>query len=76
MQLWQSHTIASILQTKFSISSGLGLGEVFVPAKRTEAMVKTKPILQSYSVTMRSPRHASPQVQPTLQEHTCAYCAV
>lgn len=39
MQLWQSHTITLILQTKFSISSGLGLGEVFVPAKHTEAMV-------------------------------------
>ena len=70
------HTIALILQTRFSISSALSLGEVFVPAKPSKAMVKTNPILQSYSVTMRSPRHTSPHVQPALQEHTCAYCAV
>lgn len=70
------HIIALISQTKFSISSALGLGEVFVPAKPRDAMVKTNPILQSYSVTMRSSRHASPHVQPTLQEHTHAYCAV
>lgn len=72
------HRIALILQTKLSISSTVGLGEVFVPAKPSEAMVKTNPILQSYSATVRSPRLlcASPQVQPALQEHACAYCAV
>jgi len=70
------HRIALILQTKFSISLTLGLRENFVLAKAREVLIKTNPILQGYGVTMRSPIHASPHVQPSLQEYTPAYCAV
>lgn len=40
-----------------------------MPAKPSEVMVKTNPILQSGLVTV-SPRHASPHVHPAFQEHT------
>lgn len=46
-----------------------------MPAKPSEDMVKTNPILQSSLVTI-SPRHASLRVHPAFQEHTHPSCAV